>query len=154
MSGQRGFTYLGLLLAIALLGLGLSAASEVWTTVARRQKLEQLEFAGQQFVEAIGSYYESSPGGVKQFPKSLEDLLEDRRYPFVRRHLRQVYVNPFSGTADWELLEGAGGGVRGVRAAVPIGEERHAWRRISRSSPSREAYRSGPWLRTRRSPRA
>lgn len=120
MGGQRGFTYLGLLLAIALLGLGLSAASEVWVTVARRQKLEQLEFAGQQITQAIGSYYESSPGGTKKFPKTLEDLLEDRRYPFVRRHLRQVYVNPFSGTADWELVEAPGGGVRGVRARAAV----------------------------------
>lgn len=66
MKQERGFTYLGLLLAIALVGLGLSVASEVWVNVARRQKLEQLEFVGQQFVQAIGSYYESTPGPVKR----------------------------------------------------------------------------------------
>jgi type II secretory pathway pseudopilin PulG len=38
------------LLAVALLGIGLAAASEVWTAVARSQKLEQLEWVGQQYV--------------------------------------------------------------------------------------------------------
>jgi type II secretory pathway pseudopilin PulG len=116
MQVQRGFTYLGVLLAIALLGIGLVAAAEVWTTTARRQRLEQLDWVGQQYVQAIGSYYESSPGRVKVFPKSLEDLLEDRRAPFVRRHLRQLYVSPLSGKLDWELIEAPGLGIRGVRA--------------------------------------
>jgi type II secretory pathway pseudopilin PulG len=116
MQRQRGFTYLGVLLAIALLGIGLVAASEVWTTTTKRQRMEQLEWVGQQYVQAIGSYYESSPGSTKAFPKSLEDLLEDHRVPFVRRHLRQLYVSPLSGKLDWELIEAPGLGIRGVRA--------------------------------------
>ena len=119
MSEQRGFTYLALLLAIALIGMGLSAASEVWVSVARRQKLEQLEFVGHQFARAIGSYYESSPGGVRKYPQTLEELLEDRRYAFVRRHLRQIYANPFSGKTDWDLVVVPGGGIRGLRVRVP-----------------------------------
>ena len=118
MRRQAGFTYLGLLLAIALLGLGLTAASEVWSTVARRQRIEQLEWVGQQYVRAIGSYYESSTGSAKAFPKTLQDLLEDRRFVFVRRHLRQVYANPLTGAADWELVRAPDGGVRGVRTVT------------------------------------
>jgi type II secretory pathway pseudopilin PulG len=116
MRTQRGFTYLGVLLAIALLGIGLVAASEVWMTTAKRQRIEQLDWVGQQYVQAIGSYYESSPGSVKTFPKSLEDLLEDRRVSFVRRHLRQLYVNPLTGKLDWELIEAPAASIRGVRA--------------------------------------
>jgi type II secretory pathway pseudopilin PulG len=130
MGTQRGFTYLGLLLAIALLGIGMTAASEVWVTVARRQRMEQAEWAGQQYVQAIGSYYESSPGRVKAHPKTLQDLLEDRRFTFVRRHLRQVYVNPFSGNADWELVKAPDGGIRGV--ALPVRSE------IGTEAPVRE----------------
>ena len=115
---QNGFTYLGLLLAIALLGLGLAAASEVWSTVARRQHMEQLEWVGQQYMQAIGSYYESSPGGAKTYPRTLLDLVEDRRYPFVLRHLRQVYVNPFTDKPDWEFVTVPDGGIRGVRTSV------------------------------------
>jgi type II secretory pathway pseudopilin PulG len=116
---QHGFTYLGVLVAIALIGIGLSAASEVWSTIARRQRMAQLDWVGEQFVNGIGSYYESSPGLVKVFPRSLDDLIEDRRVPFTKRHLRKVYVNPFTGSADWELVMAPDGGVRGVRVLVP-----------------------------------
>jgi type II secretory pathway pseudopilin PulG len=118
MRRQGGFTYLGVLLAIALLGIGLAAASEVWSTTARRQRMAQLDWVGQQYVQAIGSYYESTPGRVKAYPRDLKDLVEDRRFAFVRRHLRQVYVNPLSGVADWQLINTADGGIRGVRVAM------------------------------------
>lgn len=62
MRRQVGFTYLGVLLAVALLGIGLTAASEVWSTVARRQRMRQLEWVGQQYAQAIGNCYESSLG--------------------------------------------------------------------------------------------
>lgn len=120
MKRERGFTYLGLLLSIAIVGLGLTLASEVWVNVARRQKLEQLEFVGQQFVQAIGSYYESTPGPVKRYPTTLQDLLDDRRNAFVRRHLRQVYVNPFTGLSDWEAVVAPAGGIQGVRTTLPM----------------------------------
>jgi type II secretory pathway pseudopilin PulG len=121
MRRQGGFTYLGVLLAIALLGIGLAAASEVWSTTARRQRMEQLDWVGQQYVQAIGSYYESTPGRVKAYPRDLKDLVEDRRFAFVRRHLRQVYVNPLSGVADWQVITAPDGGVRGVRVATANG---------------------------------
>jgi hypothetical protein len=44
----------------------------------------------------------------------LQDLLEDRRFVTMRRHLRQVYVNPMSGQADWEMLVAPDGGIKGV----------------------------------------
>ena len=116
---QRGFTYLGLLFAIALLGIGLVAASEVWVATANRQRLEQLDWVGAQFVSAIGSYYESSPGALKVYPPTLQDLLEDRRYLTTRRHLRQLYPNAFSGRPDWELVSTPDGRVKGVRAVLP-----------------------------------
>lgn len=120
MHRQQGFTYLGVLLAVALLGIGLAAASEVWTVVARRQKLAQLEWVGQQYVQAIGSYYESSPGPVKEYPKSLQDLLEDRRVPVIRRHLRQLYGNPFALGGAWELVVTPRGSICGVQARAPM----------------------------------
>ena len=129
MQRQRGFTYLGLLLAIALLGIGLTAASEVWSTVARRQRMAQLEWVGQQYAQAIGSYYESTPGIVKAYPTQLEDLLEDRRVLFVRRHVRQLYPNPLTGQIDWQPINSPTGGVRGVRVPVSdVGDERAAAR--------------------------
>lgn len=116
---SRGFTYLGVLLALALIGIGLVAASEVWVTVARRQRLAQLDWVGGEFVAAIGSYYEASPGSAKVYPQALSDLVEDRRYLGVRRHLRRIYPNPFTGQTDWELVLGGDGRVHGVRVAIP-----------------------------------
>lgn len=123
MQKQGGFTYLGLLLAIALIGIGLASASEVWSTIARRQRMEQLEWVGRQYVQAIGSYYERAPGRVKVYPRTLQDLLADQRFVFVQRHLRQAYVNPFTGEADWGYIRAPDGGIRGVRGRLVAGPD-------------------------------
>lgn len=118
--GERGFTYLGLLIAIAILGIGLVAASDMWSSSVRHQRLVQLDWIGGQFTEAIGSYYHSSPGTLKQYPATLAELLEDKRFLTVRRHLRRVYVHPVTGLREWELVRGADGRIVGVRAEVPM----------------------------------
>ena len=109
-----------MLLAVALLGIGLAAASEVWVTSARRHKLEELEWIGAQFTRAIGSYHDSTPGPAKAYPQNVQELLEDRRGPTLLRHLRRPYRNPFTGKADWGLVETADGRIRGVRFVVPL----------------------------------
>ena len=114
-----GFTYLGVLLAIALLGVSLSITAEVWTTTAHRQKLVEVEFVGQQYVLAIASYYDSSWGGPKVLPKDISDLLEDRRGPVIRRHLRRIYLNPFTGSQAWRPINASQGGIEGVEIAIP-----------------------------------
>lgn len=113
---QSGFTYLGVLFAVALIGIGLTAASEVWVTTVQRQKMTQLDWIGGQFVAGIASYHAASPGSVKSYPSTFEDLLQDGRYLFVKRHLRTVYLNPFTGKADWEPIVTEDGRIRGVRA--------------------------------------
>jgi type II secretory pathway pseudopilin PulG len=115
---ERGFTYLALLLVIAILGIGLTVASEIWVATARSQKMAELEWIGAQYTQAIGSYYEASPGSVKVYPPNLEELLEDHRYLTIRRHLRTAYLNPFTGKADWERVVSPDGRVRGLHARV------------------------------------
>jgi prepilin-type N-terminal cleavage/methylation domain-containing protein len=116
---QRGFTFLWVVVAIAILGVGLLAVSEVWVTNARREKLAELDWVGAQFTEAIGSYYYATPASVKAYPQDLRDLIEDHRYGTVRRHLREIYVNPFTGVPNWETVSSPNGGIQGVRANVP-----------------------------------
>jgi type II secretory pathway pseudopilin PulG len=111
-----GFTYLGVLLATTLLGLALAGAGTVWSTAARREREAQLLWAGLQFERAIASYYLRGAGGVRQLPRSLEELLEDRRGPAVQRHLRRIYEDPMTGRTDWELLHASDGGIKGVRS--------------------------------------
>ncbi len=121
----RGFTYLWVLFAVALAGIALVASSAVWGKVAAREKREQFAWAGEQYRRAIGSYYESSPGGAKVFARTFEDLLQDARFPNPRRHLRALYLDPFTGTS-WEAIRGADGGIRGVRGQWDDGENASA----------------------------
>jgi type II secretory pathway pseudopilin PulG len=103
MQRCSGFTYVGLLILVALLGIGLAAVGEIWSTMAQRERERELLFIGAQVRRAIGDYYQSSPG-IKHYPRRLEDLLEDKRGPVLRRHLRKIYVDPMTGKPDWAFV--------------------------------------------------
>jgi type II secretory pathway pseudopilin PulG len=109
----RGYTYLAMLVAVAVMSAGLAATGEVWSHAARREKEAELLFIGQQFRQAIAFYYEQSPG-ARQYPAKLEDLLEDKRFPTPKRHLRRLYADPITGQPDWGIIEAPGGGIMGV----------------------------------------
>ena len=111
---QRGFGYIGVLFAVAALGIGLAATGELWSTTAQREREAELLRVGAEFRRAIAAYYASTRTGMPAFPARLEELLEDRRGPALRRHLRRIYVDPMTGTQDWGLIEGADGRIRGV----------------------------------------
>jgi type II secretory pathway pseudopilin PulG len=111
---QGGFTYIGILIAVALVGLSLAVTGEVWQTTVQREKERELLFVGDEIRRAIAQYYESTPGTGKQFPKSLDDLLRDNRYPTTRRYLRKVYPDPMTGRREWGLVKGPGDGIMGV----------------------------------------
>lgn len=119
---QRGFTYVGLLIAIAVLGIGLAAIGSVWHTASQREREAELLFVGEQFQRAIRSYFERSPEAGKTYPKALGDLLEDRRSGSIVRHLRKVYVDPMMGTKEWGLVKQPDGRIIGVHslAATPV----------------------------------
>jgi type II secretory pathway pseudopilin PulG len=102
-----GFTYVGVLVLVALLGLVLAGAGQAWRHQAQRERETELLFAGTQIRAAIASYLGNSPGSP-EYPPSLEALLEDRRLPVVRRHLRRIYADPMTGKADWVLVLAAG----------------------------------------------
>lgn len=110
-----GFTYVGLLLAVAIMAAGLAAIGEVASTVAKRDREAELLFVGDQFARAIADYAAASPG-AQQYPPSLEDLLADKRYPTVRRHLRRIYADPMTGRPDWTLVRGPQGGIVGLHS--------------------------------------
>jgi type II secretory pathway pseudopilin PulG len=111
---QRGFTYLGVLIAVALLGVGLSIVSEIWTKTAEHQKIVQLEWIGNQYVQGIESYYYANTGSVHFYPEDLDDLLVDKRYLYIRRHIRTLYPDPFTGKLQWKLIPAPTGGFKGV----------------------------------------
>ena len=108
-----GFTYLGLLFAIAIVGITLSTVGVVWSTQIRRDKEVELLFAGDQIRMAIGHYY-ADPAGARAYPQALADLLEDKRWPQAHRHLRRLYIDPMTASTDWELILAPEGGIMGV----------------------------------------
>lgn len=123
----KGFTYLGLLFAVALAGVALALAGIVWQTANKRAKEEQLIFAGGAIRDAISRYYRRTPGGLREFPRTLQDLVEDRRYVTIERHLRKIYMDPFTGKRDWGLIKGAEGRIVGVFSQsreAPVKRER------------------------------
>ncbi len=111
---QRGFTYLVLLFMVAIMGAVLAATAMVWHTLAQRDKEQELLYAGDAFRRAIGLYYERTPGAAKQYPKKLDDLLEDKRQVSLARYLRKIYVDPLTAGKEWGLVPGPGGTLMGV----------------------------------------
>ena len=93
---QSGFAYLYVLLLIALIGMGLAAAGTLWRTDAQRAREAELLFVGNQYRQAIKSYYELGPGQPR-LPQSIDDMLEDNRRPDSVRHLRRAYRDPLTG---------------------------------------------------------
>ncbi len=115
VTAQQGFTYMAVLFMVAILGGGFALAGEVWDTVAKREKEAELLFVGNQYRQAIRRYYEGTPGGVKRYPRTLDDLLKDPRSPAVQRHLRQLYRDPLGGK-EWGIVRAADGGIAGVHS--------------------------------------
>ena len=132
---QRGFSYFWLLFLVAFLGIGLALTSEMLTTAQQRDKERELLAIGHQFRQAIGSYYEVQQGNsqisatqnssttatatvsslskLRQYPTSLEDLLQDQRSQTTKRHLRKIFVDPMTGKAEWGLYM-QGGKIVGI----------------------------------------
>jgi len=101
MRHQRGFSYLFVLFFVAITAASLAALGQSWSIAVQREKERELEFRGNEIARAIRSYRNSGVG--QQSPTTLQDLLEDTRSMPARHHLRRLYVDPFTGAADWEL---------------------------------------------------
>ena len=111
---RRGFTYLIALLLTGISAAGALAGAQVWSAAQQREKEAELIWIGNQFVQAIGAYYERTPGTVKRYPEKLEDLVEDHRYLSVQRRLRRIYRDPITGTTNWGIVRAPDGGVMGI----------------------------------------
>jgi type II secretory pathway pseudopilin PulG len=116
MAAQGGFTYIGLMIVVMIIGAGLAATGTFWSHTAQRDKERELLFVGHQFRDAIESYYRRSPG-ASVYPKTLDELVEDKRFPMPQHHLRRVYADPVTGKPDWVLVQTPdGAAIMGVRS--------------------------------------
>ncbi len=102
---EKGFIFLWALFAAALAGIMLAGTGQVWQITSQREKEKELLFVGDQFRQAVMSYYNDDSAAAKQYPESLEQLLEDKRGVATKRHLRKIFIDPMTNTADWGLVE-------------------------------------------------
>jgi len=126
-SSASGFAYLWVLMIVAFMGIGLVAAVTIDSTASQREKEQELVAVGHQFRGAIARYHETQvPGGKSEYPATLDDLLRDNRFPFVRRHLRKVFVDPMTSKPEWGLLRVGGRivGVHSMSEKMPIKQDR------------------------------
>jgi type II secretory pathway pseudopilin PulG len=95
-ASEQGFMLLGLIVAVALILLALSvAATSIAFSVHRQREAESVRRANQ-YVRAIQLYYKK----FQTYPSSVEQLENSNQV----RYLRQRYVDPLTGKADYRLI--------------------------------------------------
>lgn len=116
-SRQAGFTYLGLIIFVFIIGMVGAATLKIGALLQRAHAEQELLEIGYQFSAALRSYADATPRGQPQQPSTLQELLRDPRFPNPRRHLRKIFVDPVSGKAEWGLVRaGEGGRILGVHS--------------------------------------
>ena len=109
-----GFTYVGLLAVIVLIGLMLGAAGEVAVTAARRDREAQLLWVGHEYRAAIWRYWNQT----RTYPQALQELLGSAPdAPVQVRCIRHLYPDPMTNAVDWVLVPAPNGGIMGVASS-------------------------------------
>lgn len=115
---QRGYAFLMLLLALAVMSLVVASQLQLGLFGQRRVAELQLLEVGARMDAALSSYARLGQGGRPPMPTRLEDLLRDPRFPkLVVRHLRQIEVDPITGKKEWGVVWSEDGkGIVGVHS--------------------------------------
>jgi len=123
MRQPRGIVLVALLLGMAFMGVLALLGADVWATTLRHERETELLFAGDQVRAAIRRYYYATPAGQRRtLPPSLDELLEDHRFPTPVHHLRRLYPDPITGDANWGLVLSGDriAGVYSLSEAAPL----------------------------------
>ena len=110
MKAEGGYTYLTMLIVVFTVTLAAQATWMPSSTASVREQERELIFRGQAYKAAIASYYFADPERPS-LPRSLEDLLDDPRFPGLR-HIRSLYADPIS-KIRWSVIS-VDGGIIGV----------------------------------------
>ena len=94
---EDGFALIGLVVAIFLVLLLLSIAAPKVAMQMRREREVEAVHRGNQYTRAIRMYYRRNGN---HYPGSIEQLEKTNNIRF----LRQKYVDPMTGKADWRLI--------------------------------------------------
>lgn len=102
-SSERGSALLIVFVFAAVLAVMLYREMPSVTFEAQRQKEQDLEDRGQEYVRAVQLFYRKN----QRYPPSIEALEDTNRI----RYLRQRFKDPFTGKEDWRLLHAGPGGM-------------------------------------------
>jgi type II secretory pathway pseudopilin PulG len=91
------------MIAIAVISAILAASAQVISQARQRDRETQLLWAGDQIRRALLEYSKTGVG-ANAFPKTLEELLQDKRQPVPRNVLRRLYHDPMTASTDWGLI--------------------------------------------------
>jgi type II secretory pathway pseudopilin PulG len=94
---EQGFMLVGLIVAIFFVLLALSVAAPKMAQELRREREVEAVHRGNQYVRAIRLYYRK----LGHYPGSMDQLEKTNNIRF----LRQQYVDPMTGKADWRLIK-------------------------------------------------
>jgi type II secretory pathway pseudopilin PulG len=113
LRAQRGYTYIGLLILVAVTATLSAGVLRTGAVVQRHVAEEALLEAGSELANALYSYARATPQGKNARPQRMEDLLHDPRFPKITvRHLRRVPLDPMTGKERWgELLSESAPGI-------------------------------------------
>lgn len=120
---NRGYAFLMLLLALAVISLTAASQLQLGLFGQRRQAELQLLEVGGRMEAALASYARLGQGGRSPMPTHMEDLLRDPRFPkLVIRHLRQIEVDPMTGNKVWGVVMSEDG--KGIVGFHSLSEEK------------------------------
>jgi len=94
--GEQGFMLLGLIVVIAIILIVLSVAASKEAFALRREREAESVRRANQYVRAIYLYYKK----LGHYPATIEQLENTNNV----RYLRQRYVDPLTGKADYRLI--------------------------------------------------
>ncbi len=117
MADSTGSIYILLLIALAVVAAFGAEVVALASATIRNQQLADLRWRGMQYSNAIGAYYEATPGSQRVFPRTMSELEQDSRYLSIRRHLRELYESPIP-KDQWEVVRAPDGGIQGVRSKL------------------------------------
>lgn len=139
-----GFTYLGLLALIALIGILLAAAGEITRTAIQRDHEQELLWVGHQYRDAIGRFVahnhrypatlaellggtaagtsDSTAAGGSGGPAVAAGVLDSMGF----RALRRLYRDPITNSTDWVRVPAPDGQIMGVASASTLEPLKHS----------------------------
>ncbi|HMN02927.1 MULTISPECIES: type II secretion system protein [Geobacter] len=115
LASSGGFTFVGALMIVILMGIMLGIVGQSWQMVMKREREEELLFRGNQYRIALEQWHTPtrSGGGAPRPLNDLKDLLKDPQSARRQKYLRRLYKDPITGE-DFATIVQPGKGIVGV----------------------------------------